>query len=160
MFSPIDLMSITIDMMTSMSVLLISFLLLKFLKEYTQENNSKRIERTLIALQFPKNIQQTLFKIIYKDDEIYLNEKDRDFSIEVFNALAFFENLASGIWEGVYDDKLVFSRFGDVLPRFYFTVAKEIYIARSEGESLSSFIQLERLARKWKDKRFSASGDF
>lgn len=146
-----ELMALMFSCMAALATLLIAMQLMRMGKEFSIENRAKRVERTLAALQFPEHISEIFAETLwihYSSDR----HSERNVSMtNIFSALSYLENIATGIRAGVYDERLAFDRLGDTLPRFYFAVAKEVYISRSEGGSPSLYVQLERLARDWQE---------
>lgn len=148
----IELMALMFSAMSALATLMIAMQLMRMSRESAMENRAKRVERTLAALQFPEHVSETFAKVLWSHYSSESKESDDLDMTEMFSALAHLENLATGIRAGVYDERLAFNRLGDALPRFYFAVAKQIYLSRSEGGAPSLYVQLERLARDWREK--------
>jgi hypothetical protein len=146
-----ELMGLMLSSMSALAILIIAMQLMKMGREITLENKAKRVERTLAALQFPEHISEIFAKTLWIHYSRDPHPESKVNMNDIFSALSYLENIATGIRAGVYDERLAFDRLGDTLPRFYFAVAKEIYFSRSEGGSPSLYVQLERLARDWKE---------
>lgn len=148
-FHLIELMTLTINMSLTMAILLIAMRMIHAFREYSEQNKIKKIERTLEVLLLPEQISKTIYRVLSEksiDDYFHNNPFD------LFSALSYFENIATGIRTDVYDENLVFDRLGDTLPRFYFLVANNIYVLRSKGFAPSFYLHLERLSREWKER--------
>lgn len=149
--SLIELMALMFSAMSALATLVVAMQLMRIWRESMLENRAKRVERTLAALQFPEHVSDIFARTLWHH---YSSGGKYDEKIEItemFSALAYLENLATGIRAGVYDERLAFDRLGDALPKFYFAVAKDIYVSRSEGGAPSLYVQLERLARDWQE---------
>jgi len=152
LYQPIfEIMTLMLSTMSTLAILIVAMQLMKFGRDFAKENRAKRVERTLAALQFPEHISEIFAKTLW----IHYSSNTRSMAevemTDIFSTLSYLENIATGIRAGVYDERLAFDRLGDTLPRFYFAVVKEIYLSRSEGGSPSLYVQLERLARDWKE---------
>jgi hypothetical protein len=146
-----ELTALMFNFMSVFAILIIAIQLMKMGRELAIENRAKRVERTLAALQLPEHVSTIFAKTLWIDYSKNFQSKSKIEMTDIFPALSYLENIATGIRAGVYDERLAFERLGDTLPRFYFAVAKEIYVSRSEGGSPSLYVQLERLARDWKE---------
>lgn len=147
-----ELMALIFSAMSALATLIIAMQLMRMWRSQLMESRAKRVERTLAALQFPEHVSETFARTLW---DYYSSEGSPAPKLEmpeIFSALAYLENLATGIRAGVYDERLAFDRLGDALPRFYFAVAKDIYLSRSEGGAPSLYVQLERLARDWREQ--------
>lgn len=156
----IELMALMFSAMSALATLIIAMQLMRVWREWTMENRAKRVERTLAALQFPEHVSETFAKALWQNYSSEPRLNSRIEMTEMFSALAYLENLATGIRAGVYDERLAFDRLGDALPRFYFAVAKNIYLSRSEGGAPSLYVHLERLARDWRELSPKSFGEF
>lgn len=151
-----SMVSVMLSAMTGLGTIMIAIVLTKFWRVNEAQRHAERVERTLKALQLPENVSDALGRVLWMQHQELTAKEEELWESGVFSALDFFENLAAGIREGVYDERISYNRLGDALPRFYGTVAGALYRHRGEGLSPSLYVDLEGLVRSWKGRSSSS----
>lgn len=149
----VNVMSLLLSSLAGFATLFIAYQLSIIGNVYKSEARTKRLERTLNAIQLPENITRTMSEVIYWHYTGKINTSSEDFPYEkAYVTLNFLETLATGIRSGVYDEDIAYARLGDSITNFYPAIERFIYESRSSHVATSLYVQLERLARDWSER--------
>lgn len=146
-------MSLLLSSLSAIATLYLALQISLIKKFYIRESRANQLERTINAMQLQPLVNQTIGEVLRRhfrgDNGIFDNPK---LEVEIIATLNALETLAAGILSEVYDEEIAYSQLGYSLPLFYETIQRYIYQSRESFSSASQFVQLERLARRWRDK--------
>lgn len=149
----IGLMSLVLASLSGLGTVYIALQLSSLRRIYAREAHASQMQRTLEVMQLSPQVERTIAYVLNSNDE---HERqwmfDGEITIEIFAALASLEILATGILADVYDEELTYASLGYSIPAFYRIVEPLVYESRSRSMSVSLYIQLEHLARRWSDR--------
>jgi len=135
---------------------IITITLLMLIMMLTQLNRQIRLlfqlqkkTQTLVASELDMNTINSLDRL-REEWRLHFNwnEMDPKSKIELINVFNFFERLALGVNQGIYDEEIIKSSIGHTMIDIY-TIFKEFIYFTRVGHSEEIYIELEKLMYKW-----------
>lgn len=152
------LMSLVLSTLSGVAVLYLALQVDFIRRIYLRESKAHQMQRTIEAVQLPASVNKIMGEVLHR----YFRGDQEDFdspemSVDIHSALSALETLATGILADVYDEEIAYSQLGYSVPAFYEAIQRFIYQSRESYTSANLYVQLEHLARRWKEKeRFSS----
>lgn len=126
------------------------FLALFYVFKYLKKSNDNKIKKYTFefCVNDNKDYSAILSSIFQKD---FNNKKSHTIDSELFIVLSFFEKIAIGVKNEIFDEKII----GDYYARYFFTyhrIAKHYLLEyRNNNNDPFVFIEFEKLTKKWRN---------
>lgn len=155
--SLMGLLALVLSTLSAVATLYLALQLSSIRRLYLRESRANQMQRTIEAVRLPSSVDKTIGEVLHHH---FRGDKDAfddpRIVVDITSALTSLEILATGILSEVYDEEIAYSQLGYSLTAFYEAVQRFIYQSRERYASASQYVQLERLARRWRDReRFS-----